>query len=56
MAAFLLLSASVLQTLSFADSVIDFTGSSGFGVDGSSVDAENGEGVYDPKAVATWME
>jgi hypothetical protein len=51
LAAALLLSGRALQAMPLADSVVSFTGGSGFGVDGSSIDGENGEGVYAPAAV-----
>ena len=51
LAAFLFLSVPILHALPFADSIVNFTGGSGFGVDGSAVDAENGEGLYYSGAV-----
>ena len=51
LAAFLFLSAPILHALPFANGVVNFTGGSGFGVDGSAVDAENGEGLYYSGAV-----
>ena len=41
-AAALLLSGRALQAMPLADSVVSFTGGSGFGVDGSSIAGENG--------------